>query len=84
MFERVKEKDPERFKKIVVVEGDVTLPHLGLSETDRKYLAENVEVVFHVAATIKFNESLRDAVVLNTLGTKRVMELCTEMLRLKV
>lgn len=104
VFDRIREKDPSRFDKIKIVEGDVTLPQLGLKETDRTLLAENVDIVFHSAATIRytihnkfqnrkkkninyscrFNENLKDAVVLNTLGTKRVMELCTQMLRLKV
>lgn len=32
----------------------------------------------------RFNENLKDAVVLNTLGTKRMLDLCTQMIRLKV
>lgn len=32
----------------------------------------------------RFNESLKDAVTLNTAGTKRVIKLCQEMRKLKV
>lgn len=53
VFDRVREKDPGRFKKIQIVEGDVTLPQLGLCEKDRRFLAENVDIVFHSAATIR-------------------------------
>lgn len=31
----------------------------------------------------RFNEDLKNAVILNTLGTKRVLELCEEMKNLK-
>lgn len=53
VFDRIREKDSTRFKKVKIVEGDVSLPQLGLSETDRKFLAENVDIVFHSAATVR-------------------------------
>lgn len=53
VFDRIREKDSTRFKKVKIVEGDVSLPQLGLNETDRKFLAENVNIVFHSAATVR-------------------------------
>lgn len=46
-------------EKIVVVEGDILVDGLGLSESDVKLITENVSVIFHSAATIKFDEPLR-------------------------
>lgn len=43
-----------------------------------------VSVVFHLAATIKFNEELKDAVNTNFRGTKRVLHLCQRMKIIKV
>ena len=61
------------------MKGDVSLPYLGLSPKDRIMLVENVNVVFHLAATVRFNEPLNVAVNVNTKGTARVIELCKEL-----
>ncbi|KAK9295205.1 hypothetical protein QLX08_010398 [Tetragonisca angustula] len=42
-------------------------------------LIHNVNIVFHVAATVRFNEPLNVAVDTNTKGTARVIQLCKEL-----
>lgn len=86
MFDRIRsEMDAEKtFDKVVCVNGDVSDPELGLSAEDRQRLSDEVTIVFHSAATVKFNETLRTAVTLNTLGTQRVVDLCRTMKKLKV
>lgn len=39
--------------------GDVMEPDLGIAEDDRRMLEEGINIVFHSAATIKFDETLR-------------------------
>jgi len=68
----------------VPVFGDMTLPELGMSQADQKILTDSVSVVFHSAATVKFDETLKLAVGMNILGTKRVVQLCHRMLKLEV
>lgn len=70
--------------KVVGIAGDVMEPGLGLSQVDRELLTRKVTVVFHSAATVKFNETLHDAVKLNTMGTQAVIELCRHMVKLQV
>lgn len=41
-------------KAVTTVNGDVSLPGLGLSPEDRKMLCENVEIVYHGAATVRY------------------------------
>jgi len=81
VFDRV--RDGRVLNKVVAVAGDVMEPGLGLSETDKRVLTQNVTVVFHSAATVKFNETLQEAVRLNTMGTQSVIELCKEMVKLQ-
>ena len=57
----------------------MSLPDLGLSPADRIMLVKNVNIVFHVAAAVRFNNPLNVAVNTNTKGTARIMELCTEL-----
>lgn len=45
--------------KVLPIAGDVTQPQLGLSPTDYQLLTSRVNIVFHVAASIKFDASLR-------------------------
>lgn len=65
--------------KVIAFEGDITLPRLGLSDSDYATLAENVSLVFHAAASVRFTEPLRQATKLHIFGTQQVIELCRKM-----
>lgn len=67
-----------------VISGDCLLPDLGISQADRNLLAENVSIVYHCAATVRFDETLKRAVLLNTRGTKLTLELCKPFKKLAV
>lgn len=84
VFDNIRKEDPSFYTKIVYLTGDISEPNVGLNENDTKLLKENVNIVFHVAATVRFNEALELAASLNTFGTQRVMELCSGMKALKV
>lgn len=71
-------------KHLVLVEGDTSSSDLGLSTKDRDMLIENIDIVFHGAATMRFDESVRQAVNINVRGTKMVLLLAREMKNLKV
>lgn len=45
--------------KVKIISGDITLDNLGMSQEDINTLTEDVTVVFHSAATVKFNEPLK-------------------------
>jgi len=58
--------------KVVAVSGDVTTDNFGLNSQDESELVENVQIIFHCAAVIKFNEKLKDTVNCNTTGIWRI------------
>ena len=58
-FESVHKKDEDLLGKIVAMSGDILDPNLGLSAEDTQVLIENVSIVFHTAATVKFDEALK-------------------------
>lgn len=66
-----------------IVAGDVGEENLGLSPADRKKLTDNVEIIFHSAATLDFAETLKSTVKINLLGTRRVLQLAKECKKLK-
>ncbi|XP_048269751.1 fatty acyl-CoA reductase 1-like [Bombus terrestris] len=79
IYDDIKAKYPSVVHKVYPVKGDVSLPDLGLSREDRNLLLEKVNIVFHAAATVRFNEPLHVAVNVNTKGTLRVIELWNEL-----
>ncbi|XP_055699174.1 putative fatty acyl-CoA reductase CG5065 [Phlebotomus papatasi] len=83
VFDRVRARDPLALDKMTCIAGDINDASFGLDDSNMTKVVENVTMVFHVAATVKFNESLRDAACLNTLGTQRMMDLCCKMKKLK-
>jgi len=84
MFDRLRIEKPDFMTKIKMIDGDLEQPSLGLSPIDHDWLIENVNFVFHCAATIKFNETLPIAIRINIQGTENLLELATKMNNLKV
>ena len=84
IFDKLKESQTERLSAVEVVTGDITKEQFGLSQPDMDKLCEEVEVVFHSAATIKFDEKLTEAVKLNVGAVYTLMELCKLMKKLQV
>jgi len=81
LFSNLNENDK---KKVQVVTGDVTLEKLGLSPGDHQLVTSEVTLVFHAAARVFFNASLQSAVSSNLIGTKRILDLCHQMVHLEV
>jgi fatty acyl-CoA reductase len=80
IFEKLLETNTnDIFKKLIPVTGDVGEENLGLSPIDRDILINNVNIVIHSAATLDFNQPLKDTVTINLLGTRRVLQLCSEI-----
>jgi len=46
-------------KKLVPLDGDITKPGLGLSITERQIIINNVSIVFHCAANVRFDNPLK-------------------------
>ena len=50
-----------------------------MSDQDREIMKQEVNIVFHSAATVKFDEELSRAASMNVRGTKELMELAKQM-----
>lgn len=84
VFDSIRATMPQQLKKIHVVKGDVTIDGLDLNENDENELIDNVDIVFHCAANVRFDQNLRDALNFNTNGTHRVLKLAEKMKHLVV
>lgn len=83
MFDRIRESHPERLRKVIFIAGDISKANIGVSNSDLQLLKETVNIVFHSAATVRFDQGIKEAVNLNTLGSKRLWDLCSEMQNLR-
>ncbi|XP_066144466.1 putative fatty acyl-CoA reductase CG8306 [Euwallacea fornicatus] len=71
------------FEKVKPIAGDVGQENLGLSDTDRNILLQNVNVIFHSAASLDFGDPFQTSININLLGTRRVTELAKQCSNLK-
>lgn len=83
VFERLEKERPGDLCKVKAIAGDLTQPNLGFNTTDQETLVREVSVVFHLAATVRFDEPLKQTVEINVLGTRRVVDLCKKMPNLR-
>lgn len=84
LFEKLKKEQPSFKDKFVAINGDMCQPELGISQSDKELLEREIHIVFHSAATIRFDEPLRVAVEMNVLGVRKMVNLCKNFKNLEV
>lgn len=84
LYDKLREEQPSNFKKLIPISGDASKENLGLSAIDRQTLAERVTIVIHAAANVKFNNSLKYAIFINTRSTRDICILAQSMKNLIV
>ncbi|KAK3102487.1 hypothetical protein FSP39_011713 [Pinctada imbricata] len=83
LFEKLRKEQPSFASKIQPVTGDILHDNLGVSQTDERLVVDNVSIVFHSAATVKFDEEMKLSVEMNVIGTKRVIDFCKKIKNLE-
>ena len=75
LFERYGDGLPDFLReKIEVVEGDVTEPGLGLTESTARSLQKNLDLIVNSSGLTDFNPDLRDALATNTDAAVNILE----------
>ncbi|XP_025263366.1 fatty acyl-CoA reductase 1-like [Camponotus floridanus] len=72
LFDKLREKQSLNFKKLIPVFGDISQENFNLSVVDRQMLIERVTIIIHNAASVKFNDSLKYAILSNTRSTRDI------------
>ena len=79
VFKKVKEVFPDGMDKLVAIEGDLMVsPCARISNEDIELLTANVNFVFHCAASVRFDEPLKNAIQMNTIGTRNMLDLAAK------
>lgn len=79
----LRERNPKVLDKLIAVRGDVEALGVGLS-ADSLELLKDVSIIFHSAASVRFDDQLQYAILLNTRGTREVVEFATKLKNLAV
>ncbi|KAF2895080.1 hypothetical protein ILUMI_11092, partial [Ignelater luminosus] len=83
IYDGLKRKDPRIFDKVVLIEGDCILPNMGMSEQNQQIILNDVNCVFHCAAIVRFDETLRAYAYANVRATRDLLLLAKSMRNLK-
>lgn len=65
--------------KIKIIEGDIGDKNLGMSDKDIEYVVNNTNIIFHVAADVRFDQPLKHAVFNNVRSVYDILKMCERM-----
>ncbi|XP_039233540.1 fatty acyl-CoA reductase wat isoform X2 [Drosophila yakuba] len=82
VFHVLAAEKPQELDKIVAVPGDVSLPGLGIEPAMMQRM-RCVSLVYHCAATVRFDEPLREALRLNVGGTLEALKFAETLPQLR-
>ncbi|CAH2101835.1 unnamed protein product [Euphydryas editha] len=83
VYDELRKEQPNFIDKLVPIEGDSNELNLGIDKANWKKLTEEVNVIFHVAATINFRESIITATLTNVRGAREILSLAKTCKNLK-
>jgi long-chain acyl-CoA synthetase len=85
-FDPVRERYGRRVEehlreKLVIVDGDITLDNLGLSEETAQQIADDIDLVLNSSGNVSFNPPLETALKTNVTGTQNLLAFTKRMKR---
>ncbi|XP_032686164.1 fatty acyl-CoA reductase wat-like isoform X3 [Odontomachus brunneus] len=85
LFDRLREETPNFRDKVVplVQVNELYEKNLGLTKDDIDLVINKVSIIFHLAATVRFNEDIKVAAKINVYGTYAILNLAKRMPNLK-
>lgn len=84
MFSWLIRDQPGALDKIYAVAGDLTLPGLGISSHDLNLIIEDVSIVINSAASVRFDDDLKQAIETNVKGPRQLLALSKKIKNLEV
>jgi alcohol-forming fatty acyl-CoA reductase len=83
LFQPLRNHRPEVLEKLIPIDGNVAEKSLAISQHDRDRM-KNVSIIFHSAASVRFDDPLKYAVFINTRGTHEVLKFAKTLKNIKV
>ncbi|XP_076164073.1 fatty acyl-CoA reductase wat [Ptiloglossa arizonensis] len=82
VYDRLKREQPNFLNKVVLIEGDASLEDFGLS-LESKEILTNTNIIFHAAANVRFDETLRSTANTNVKAIKYILLFAKQLQNLK-
>jgi alcohol-forming fatty acyl-CoA reductase len=73
------EEKPELMKKIFPVWGEITVPNFGMNDEHLSKVINETQIMFHLAASLKLEATLKPNIQMNLTGTKYVLDIANKM-----
>ncbi|XP_072948634.1 putative fatty acyl-CoA reductase CG5065 [Epargyreus clarus] len=84
-FDRLRKERPGAYEsKVSLIAGDIVEEGLGISEDDKAKIINETNIIFHVAASVRFDDTMSYAVKMNLCGTREVIQLAKAVKNLDV
>lgn len=83
VFDVLKQSHPNFLDKIQIMPGDCALPTVGLCEADLNTIRNDVNIIFHCAATVRFDQKLKSAANINVRSVRDLLIIAKQMKELK-
>jgi len=83
LFNGLRMDQPEKLRRVMAVQGDINLSRLGLDDQDYGLLVSTVNIIFHSAATVRFDEDLSKAIPMNVIAVESVIKLARDVKNLE-
>ena len=80
---RVRALDGSLLEKVVAVNGDIIEDNFGLDEESQEILKDEVHIIFHSAATVRFDEDLTKSVAMNVRAVSTLISLAKQVKQLE-
>ncbi|KAF5281645.1 hypothetical protein FQR65_LT14619 [Abscondita terminalis] len=84
IFNFLKTNNIAQLQKVVLVKGNIEHDKLGLNKRDWDVIVEEVDCVFHIAASVHFKSPLSQLLLSNVYGTNQMVLLAKQIKNLKV
>ncbi|CAK1593024.1 unnamed protein product [Parnassius mnemosyne] len=75
VFDELRKIKPNFVDKIVAVEGDISDIRFGMDITVWDSMIEEVNIIFHMAAVVRFDAQLKTTILSNVRGTREAVRL---------
>ena len=70
--------------KIMPIEGDLLKDGLNISREDYVKITENVDIIINSAASVRFDDPLKEALAINFFGPAKLLDLAKKCKKIKV
>lgn len=84
LFKSLAKQQPDYMQRVQVVEGDTRDLDVGLSNEAQAELCENVDIILHAAADVRFDNTLLELSLVNLRGTREMLRLAERCKKLQI